>query len=196
MNRQFASCALSFRRTYATKGNLPGGKWPRPKPGTSERPPYYAPDPLVNNPKAAVTTLPEDDLTFIHRPPPTAPSPLSLTTDPVSPLLRPSTPPTSSPLPPFIRPSADKEVPQRASDEDVAEIRRLRLLNPSKYSRGVLAKMFGTSQNFVGQIAAVKKTKRKALIKSRDEEHELVREKWSDKKSIVRAIRVRRKEFW
>lgn len=188
MNRRLAF-ALTFSRTYATR-------WPRPKPGTSERPAYHAPDPLVNNPKAAVTPLEDEDLTFIHRPPPTAPSPFSLTTAPTSPLLRPDPSPITGPLPPSIRPSADKVQPQRASDEVIAEIRRLRFSDPTKYSRGKLAQMFGCTENFVGSIAALKKPQRKALIRVREQKHEAVREKWSEKKSTARAIRAKRREFW
>src|SRR5258705_2524283 len=67
-------------------------KYPRPRPGTAEKPPYRAPDPLVNNPKATVTKLGgEEELTFIHRPPASAPSPYSLSIAPASPLLRPRT---------------------------------------------------------------------------------------------------------
>jgi hypothetical protein len=188
INRRL-SFALSFSRAYATR-------WPRPKPGTSERPAYHAPDPLVNNSNASVTPLEDGDLTFIHRPPPTSPSPFSLTTAPTSPLLRPHPSPVTGPLPPFIRPSADKVQPQRASDEVVAEIRKLRLSDPAKYSRGKLAQMFGCTQHFVSSIAALKKPQRKALIRIRDQKHEVVREKWSEKKSIVRAIRAKRREFW
>ncbi|KAJ2978638.1 hypothetical protein NUW54_g11257 [Trametes sanguinea] len=66
------SLRLPFSRSYATR--LP------------ERPPYRAPDPLRNNPHATYQELADKNLTFIHRPPPTAPSPLSYTTSPASPL--------------------------------------------------------------------------------------------------------------
>ncbi|KAF8221040.1 hypothetical protein L208DRAFT_717038 [Tricholoma matsutake] len=182
-------CSLSFTRSYATR-------YPRPKPGTSERPAYHAPDPLINNPNATVTSLKDQDVTFIHRPPPTAPSPFSLSTAPSSPLLRLNPSPIRGPLPPFIRPSANKIQPPRASDEDVAEIRRLRLSDPKKYSRGKLAKMFGCTESFVAGIAALKKTQRKALIRARDQKHAEARDRWSEKKSIVRAVRAKRREFW
>ncbi|KAF5382637.1 hypothetical protein D9615_002942 [Tricholomella constricta] len=179
----------SLTRTYATK-------YRRPKPGTSERPAYHAPDPLVNNPQAVVTPLQDEDLTFIHRPPPTAPTPFSLSTAPTSPLLRPATPLTSDPLPPFIRPSADKVLPPRASDATVAEIRRLRRSDPVNYSRGKLAKMFGCTQNFIGTIAALKSAPRMGLIRARNLEHEKARERWSEKKATVHAIRAKRREHW
>ncbi|KAF8073799.1 mitochondrial ribosomal protein subunit L20-domain-containing protein [Lyophyllum atratum] len=171
--------SVSLARTYATRGR-------RPKPGTSERPAYHAPDPLTNNPQAVVTALHDEDLTFIHRPPPSAPSPFSLTTAPTSPLLRAATPPSSDPLPPSIRPSAEKVLPPRASDDTIAEIRRLRRSDPAKYSRGKLAKMFGCTQNFA----------RMNLIRQRNLEHDKAREKWSEKKATVRAISAKRREFW
>ncbi|KAF9267533.1 hypothetical protein L218DRAFT_693852 [Marasmius fiardii PR-910] len=149
------------------------GKYPRPKPGTSERPPYRAPDPLINNPVATVTSLPEDDLTFIHRPPPTSPSPFSYTTNPVSPLLQPKKLPTV-----------------------VAKIRHLRLSKPEVYTRGRLAKEFGVTQRFVGLIAAVSKAKRKELVSQRDALHGEGRAKWSDKKRLVEDIRKKRRTFW
>ncbi|RDB17882.1 hypothetical protein Hypma_000867 [Hypsizygus marmoreus] len=160
--------SLSLTRSYATRGK-------RPKPGTSEKPAYHAPDPLVNNPHAVVTSLQDENLTFIHRPPPSAPSPFSLSTAPTSPLLRPATPITNDPLPPFVRPSADKVPLPRASDTVVAQIRGLRRSNPTKYSRGKLAKMFGVTQNFVGTIAALKSPARMALIRTRNAEHETAR---------------------
>lgn len=168
-------------------------KYPRPRPGTSERPAYHPPDPLINNPKAAVKTLEEDNLTFIHRPPPTAPSPYSLTTAPASPLLRPATSHVES-LPPVLhRPPTEQP---RMSDEQIEKMRSLRFSNPAVYSRGKLAKMFNCTQAFVAQMAALKKPQRKALIRIRDQRHEKYREKWSEKHALVKAIRVKRREMW
>ncbi|KAF5389301.1 hypothetical protein D9757_003466 [Collybiopsis confluens] len=171
-------------------------KWPRPKPRTSERPPYRAPDPLINNPAATVTALPDQNLTFIHRPPPTAPSPLSYTTNPVSPLLRPPTQPTSSALPPLSRPSANKPPLEPLAPEQITEIRRLRRSNPTKWTRGRLAEKFGCTQHFVGLVAATKKPMRKKLVQRRDEEHNANRAKWSEKKSLVAAISQKRRQYW
>lgn len=176
-------------RTYATR-------WPRPKPGTAERPPYRPPDPLINNPNATVTVLSDEDLTFVHRPPPTASSPQSFTTNPTSPLLRPKNEPKNSPLPPLIRPSAEKASPSRLSDENVAKLKQLRRSDPKKYSRTVLAKMFGCTQGFVSLVAALPKTQRKAMRKAREAEHQAIRDKWSQKHSLVKAIQVKKKEFW
>ncbi|KAE9403985.1 hypothetical protein BT96DRAFT_917155 [Gymnopus androsaceus JB14] len=189
LGRRLPSFARPLARAYAPK-------WPRPKPGTAERPPYRAPDPLINNPSATVTALPDEDLTFIHRPPPTAPSPISYTTNPISPLLKPASSVISSQLPPLLRPSADKTLPQRLTEEQVAEIRRLRALDPVKWTRGQLAKKFDCSQQFVALIAATKKSTRIKLVRRRDEEHQANREKWSARKSLVNAISQKRRQHW
>jgi hypothetical protein len=169
----------------------------------AETPPYRPPDPLVNNPNAVVNTLPNDTFTFIHRPPPTASSPFSFTTAPASPLLRPAPPRTTTdhdppvvPLPPLIRPSAGKTPPARASDEVVAEIRRLRLSNPSEYSRKRLAQMFGCTPGFVGAIASVGQAARRGLVEKRDAEHAKMREGWGERKALVRSMRLKRREYW
>ncbi|KAK0503855.1 mitochondrial ribosomal protein subunit L20-domain-containing protein [Armillaria luteobubalina] len=188
MQRQFCGRTLSFTRSYATR-------YPRPKPGTSEKPPYRAPDPLINNPTAAVTTLPDEELTFIHRPPPTSPSPFSLTTDPASPLLRYRVKPTESALPPLSRP-IEKVQPERVSEAVIEKIKKLRRGNPEKYSRETLAKMFGCTQTFVGLVAALKSSKRKSLLKKREAGHQLEREKWSERHTLVKAIRAKRRELW
>lgn len=172
-------------------------KYPRPRPGTAERPAYHAKDPLVNNPKAAVTKLEEDNLTFIHRPPPTAPTPFSLVTSPVSPLLRPPTPydPATVPMPPLSR-SAPAPAPPRMSDADVVKMRNLRASDPAKYTRGKLAEMFNCTQNFVGTIAPLKKPARKVVLAQREELHARDREKWSERHSLVKAISAKRREMW
>ncbi|KAJ3772386.1 mitochondrial ribosomal protein subunit L20-domain-containing protein [Lentinula raphanica] len=188
LGQRFVSFTRPLTRAYAPK-------WPRPKPGTSERPPYRAPDPLINNPAATVTPLLDEDLTFIHRPPPTAPSPISYTTNPISPLLKPSSQ-TSSALPPLLRPSAEKSTPQRLTAEQIAEIRRLRALDPVKWTRGRLAKKFECTQQFVALVAATKKSTRAKLIQKRDEEHAENRAKWSEKRSLVAAISQKRRQYW
>ncbi|KAJ3821862.1 mitochondrial ribosomal protein subunit L20-domain-containing protein [Lentinula raphanica] len=188
LGQRFVSFIRPLTRAYAPK-------WPRPKPGTAERPPYRAPDPLINNPSATVTPLLDEDLTFIHRPPPTAPSPISYTTNPISPLLKPFSQ-TSSALPPLLRPSAEKSTPQRLTAEQIAEIRRLRALDPVKWTRGRLAKKFECTQQFVALVAATKKSTRAKLIQRRNEEHAANRAKWSEKRSLVAAISQKRRQYW
>ncbi|KAJ6512191.1 mitochondrial ribosomal protein subunit L20-domain-containing protein [Mycena vitilis] len=189
MLRPFASV---FARSYATKL----AKWPRPKPGTSERPAYHPPDPLVNNPQAVVTALPDEDLTFIHRPPPTAPSPFSLTTNPVSPLLRPRAPQPEIPLPPPSRPKWGADPLPRASAQTMSEIRRLRALDPNRYTCGVLANKFKVTRGFVQAIAALKKSQRKAKRRVQEAEADRARDKWSEKTTTLRLIKAKRRELW
>ena len=127
-----------------------------------ERPPYRAPDPLKNNPHAKYEALSER-LTFIRRPPPTAPTPFSYTTSPSSPLLRqsPSLPVSRVSLPPSLHP--DKPQPSRMSDEDIATMRKLRAEDPSKWTRSLLAKKF----NCTPQIARSAGSQRPSLRKTR-----------------------------
>ncbi len=158
-----------------------------------ERPPYRAPDPLTNDPNVTHQSLP-NDLTFIHRPPPTAPTPFSYTTSPASPLLDESTLATGSTLPPTLRP--EKLQPERLSDEQIARLRKLRAEDPVKWTRGRLAKEFGCTQSFVMHVAALKSSDRKKALASRDAEHENARSEWGEKRSLVREIRKKRRDFW
>ncbi|KAF9454760.1 hypothetical protein P691DRAFT_655355 [Macrolepiota fuliginosa MF-IS2] len=187
------SSSRPFTRGYATKH---ASKFPRPKPGTAERPAYHAPDPLVNNPKATVTTLKDENLTFIHRPPPSAATPHSYTTAPASPLLANLVTPSEGPLPPFARPGMQKQIPERASDEVVAKIRELRQNEPEKYSRGELARMFNVTRSFVSMIAPLNVKKRKEVVRRTEAEHADARSKWSERHSLVQAIRRKRREMW
>jgi hypothetical protein len=192
ITRALSSSRL-LSRGYATKN---ASKFPRPKPGTAERPAYHAPDPLVNNPKAAVITLEDENLTFIHRPPPSAASAYSYTTAPASPLLRSQPIPSEEPLPPFARPALHKPAPPRATDEVVAKIRELRAIDPEKYSRGELARMFNVTRSFVSMIAPVKIKKRKEIRRKVEVEHQEARSKWTERHSLVQAIRRKRRELW
>lgn len=200
---------LSFISTVAR--NAP--KYRRPRPGTAERPPYRAGDPLVENPKAKVTALEntsergQTELTFIHRPPPSAPTPFSMTTAPSSPLLILKSDVAATPraLPPLLHPpkvtaekdssNADNEHP-RMSDADMEKLKQLRRSDPFKYSRSQLAEMFKCTPAFVGMVAPLKKTQCKAAHRALNEKHERNREHWSEKHSVVMAIRKKRKELW
>ncbi|KAJ7254370.1 mitochondrial ribosomal protein subunit L20-domain-containing protein [Mycena haematopus] len=192
LRRACPSIASAFSRTYATKLN----KWPRPKPGTAERPAYHAPDPLLNNPQAVVTSLPDEDLTFIHRPPPTAPSPYSLTTNPVSPLLRPRSPKENIPLPPPSRQKYVQPALPRASAQTILEIKRLRALDPDRYTCGVLASKFNVTRGFVQAIAALKKSQRRAKRREQELVAGAARAKWSEKKTTLMLIKAKRRELW
>lgn len=160
-----------------------------------QRPPMRHPDPLSNNPKAVSTSLPED-LTFIHRPPPTTPTPHSYTVNPSSPLLQTGTQ-TSSPTPALPPPLKNATLAHpRLSDEKISEIRRLRMENPAYYTRSRLANTFGCSPSFVSYVAPLDSSQQRAALAKRDQEHEKARARWGEKSALIREIRRKRKEFW
>lgn len=173
--------ALSRCRTYATR---------RP-----EKPPARFPDPLRNNPNAVVTPLEGDKLTFIRRPPPSAPTPHSTTLDPASPLLRPAAS-TGSPLPPLLRPSAYRPEPERLSKEDIEKLRTLRLSNPDVYSCTKLAKMFNCTPGFVSQVAALPRSLRRVFARKQEGKVQAIKAGWGERKSTFRTIREKRRQFW
>ncbi|KIP04668.1 hypothetical protein PHLGIDRAFT_75527 [Phlebiopsis gigantea 11061_1 CR5-6] len=166
-------------RTYATR--LP------------ERPPYRAPDPLVNNPHAEYNALP-GELTFIHRPPPTAPAPDSYATLPTSPLLK-SESNAPSELPPQLF-ARKKPEPARMSDEDIQKMQQLRREDPQKWTAGKLAKEFGCTQGFARMFTKLPKAEQRKALARRDVEHDKHRAKWGEKKLLQQEIRAKRKEFW
>jgi hypothetical protein len=176
------------------------------KPQLPERQRYRAPDPLLKA-KAAPEALAGDNLTLVRRPPPSAPTPHSFTTNPASPLLRPptlehgtaagsdgSTTSATAELPPAVR--TERHVAARASAEDMAEMRRLRTADPALWTRGRLAKEFGCTQAFAGMVAPLKNVARKEVLAVRDEEHAGRRARWGERKRTAVEIRRKRKEFW
>lgn len=181
-----STLARCLRRCYSTR--LP------------TRPPPRVPDPLADVPKVQL----EDDLTFIHRPPPTMPSPESLTTAPSSPLLRPpvrlqdtTTSLTDPSLPPASRPSLipKKQYP-RMTHQAILSMKELRHSDPTKWTCTKLAAQFGCSPRFVSLVAGLKSSDWKKQIKKVAEEHQRSRDKWGEKKALLQKIRVKRKEFW
>jgi hypothetical protein len=52
------------------------------------------------------------------------------------------------------------------------------------------------TQGFVGMVAPSKKTYRRQALRERDAQHEAVRAKWGERKTMVMEIRKKRKEFW
>jgi Mitochondrial ribosomal protein subunit L20 len=177
-------------RAYGTRTHV------MPRTHKAHKPPPKILDPLNNNPNAGIHNLEDDDLTFIHRPPPTAPTPYSTTLAPSSPLLRPPSSKPAGAQPPLLRPSAYVQGPPRVTPEQLAEIRRLRRLDPEKYTRGKLSKMFNCTPHFVSLVAALRPSKRKELKKAQEEEHESFRKNWGEKTSLIKELRLKRREFW
>jgi len=160
-----------------------------------QRPPMRHPDPLSNNPNAVSTSLPED-LTFIHRAPPSPPTPHSYTVNPSSPLLQTETQTSlpASALPPPLE-NATLAHP-RLPEEKISEMRRLRMENPALYTRSWLANTFGCSPSFVSYVAPLSPSQQRAALVKRDREHEKARARWGEKAALIREIRRKRKEFW
>ena len=178
-------------RAYGTRTHV------MPRTHIAHRPPMRLKDPLSTKESVGVQHLEDDNLTFIHRPPPSAPTPFSTTLNPSSPLLRsPTKVKGTRRLPPLLRPSAYVKEPPRVSPEIIKEIRRLREEDPNKYTRSVLADKFNTTSHFVALVAAMKPRERKKVLKKREEKHQKNRESWGDKKSLVMDIRKKRREFW
>ncbi|KAH9060500.1 mitochondrial ribosomal protein subunit L20-domain-containing protein [Lactarius vividus] len=160
-----------------------------------QKPPMRHPDPLLNNPNAVTTSLPED-LTFIHRSPPSASTPFSYTSNPTSPLLLAESPPAAASfsLPPrVLRP---KSPPNQLSEEQIKEMRRLRAEDPTRYTRSKLSKMFGCSIAFVGFMAPLDLPRHKEALERLNQIHEKMRALWGEKAALIHDIRKKRKKYW
>ncbi|KAH9160660.1 mitochondrial ribosomal protein subunit L20-domain-containing protein [Lactarius sanguifluus] len=160
-----------------------------------QKPPMRHPDPLLKNPNTVTTSLPED-LTFIHRSPPSASTPFSYTINPTSPLLLAESPAaaTSSSLPPpLARPKLERP---RLSDDKITEMQRLRVQDPKRYTRTRLAEMFGCSSALVSYVAPLARSEKKAALKKREQMHEKARARWGEKAALIHEIRKKRKEYW
>ena len=174
-------------RTYATR---------RP-----ERPPPKIKDPLLA-PNATHYKVTEN-VTFIHRPPPSAPTPFSLSTAPASPLLSPLKPTipldlpqsvSTSPLPPPVwKPKGSKKVLDK---RQIEVIKSIRAENPTKWTQGRIAKRFGCTRDFVGLIAPLNTTQQRIALEARDNAHEAKRRGWGERKATYVAIRQKRKSLW
>ncbi|THH03785.1 hypothetical protein EW145_g6011 [Phellinidium pouzarii] len=190
MRARFASSSLpfsSFTRSYATR---------RPV-----KPPVKIVDPLTSSSNASIQQL-SDGVTFIYRPPPSAPSPFSTTVRPASPLLRPSSSSSSSvasadiPVPPRVKKERIFPSNHVLSEADFVAMRELRASDPVYYTRTRLAKEFKCSPFLVGQKVPLDKTSKTAALEKIYNEHAQIREKWGEQKSMAVAIRKKRREFW
>lgn len=166
-----------------------------------ERPPPKIKDPL-SSPNAIHSQV-APNLTFIQRPPPTAPTPYSLSTAPSSPLLL---PPTTLPIsnssilkkaalpPPIQKPHKKPEV--KLTDEQIEEIRRLREADPIIHTRQKLARQFGCLPSYIPMIAPLRKVEMRKALARREQEHEANRSRWGERKAMVVAIRKKRRSLW
>jgi hypothetical protein len=195
MNRALRCIASrSGHRGYATR------PLPRPK------------DPLSTSKTAVISEI-APGITFIHRSPPAAPTPHSLTTAPSSPLLqksaaspdaRTASPSLSIPspaagssqpdigsLPPVLR-SGPPERRYHLAPAQVEKMRSLRASDPETYTVSVLAKQFDCSRAFV-QITAPASNARRAALNADSAKQKAG---WGHRKRLQREIRQKRRSFW
>jgi Mitochondrial ribosomal protein subunit L20 len=96
-------------------------------------------------------------------------------------------------MPPSLQTRRPREKKYHLSEEDVAEIRRLRF-HPDpeqRKSRRELARMFGCGEIFVGMAAPLGKEE----VRSKREEEEKGR-RWGEKKKFIREVRKKAREEW
>ncbi|CAE7053871.1 unnamed protein product [Rhizoctonia solani] len=149
-------------------------------------------DPVLNSPNANVQQI-APDVTFIHNPPSSISTPHSLTTAPISPLLSKPTRSGTSHLPPELHPKPEVERP-KLTQEQIEEIRRLRLGDPKNNSCQALAKKFNCTAIFVSMVAPLPKEKREELEREQREAQKM--EQWGERKTLIREIRKKRRQFW
>ncbi|KAG8858426.1 hypothetical protein FRB96_005311 [Tulasnella sp. 330] len=141
------------------------------------RPKHTIKDPLLASPNAKVTKL-APNLTLIHRPPPTAESPISYTTNPSSPFLRPSAitpttqaarpygtiptlpgshanvPPTAHPIPAHFNPDSPQVF--HLDQAQIDQIKQLREQDPRGNTVQKLAERFKCSRLFIQMVAPIR----------------------------------------
>lgn len=96
----------------------------------------------------------------------------------------------ASPLPPPVRKPYQKSY--HLTEEDIAEIRRLRRKDPDTWTRNELAKKFKCSSLFVGMVCQATKER---LAKQADA-LEAIKARWGRKRQMAREDRVKRRELW
>ncbi|KAL6937367.1 hypothetical protein ACO0RG_003872 [Hanseniaspora osmophila] len=76
--------------------------------------------------------------------------------------------------------------------KDVQEIQKLRLSNPDKYTRKTLAKMFNVSPLFISIVSSASKER----LKEMDRRLNIIKNGWSEKRTLARDDRIKRKALW
>lgn len=82
------------------------------------------------------------------------------------------------------------------SDEDIAEMQKLRKEDPDTWTATSLARKFGCTQAFVMIKAPLKMSERKKRRRERDVEHEKFRSQWGEKRALIREIQHKRRDYW
>lgn len=90
-------------------------------------------------------------------------------------------------------PLADvKEKKYHLSEADIAEIQRLRLEDPEKWTRKTLAEKFGCSPFFVSMVSKPD-AERRTLMDGKLEE---IKASWTEHRAGARRDRARRRDLW
>lgn len=97
--------------------------------------------------------------------------------------------PEGAPLPPALKPPAAKKY--HLGQEEIEEIRRLRMEDPNTWTRDKLAEKFGCSSFFVSVIY----TNHEAG-KAHEKRREETKDRWGLRKTDARKQRERRKALW
>ncbi|KAG9019761.1 hypothetical protein FRB90_009631 [Tulasnella sp. 427] len=195
--------------SFALRTRLSASSAPRLTRTFVARPKHTVKDPLLNASNAEITELSEN-LTFIHRPPPTAETPLSYTTKPTSPLLRqsdaPSTSTSASLPPPLHSHQTNRGQAKRLTQDQIEEIRARRARDPKRNPAWKLAEEYGCSRLFISMVAPIKKidvqvkTSEGLVHMNEAEKRQLEREKamarWGERKQINREVKRLRREIW
>jgi hypothetical protein len=96
---------------------------------------------------------------------------------------------SSSELPPLVK-HFPKHPRHHLTEEDVAEIKRLRSTDPENWTRLKLARRFNCSSHFVSLCCEAKPEK----IALEKEKLEMVKARWGPKRRIAREDRTKRRE--
>lgn len=94
-------------------------------------------------------------------------------------------------LPPPVR-RLPQEKKYHLREEEITEIRRLRTIDPSVWTRKKLAEKFDCSQFFVGMVVQAtqeKKEKERQILEN-------VKEKWGRRRRYAREDRAKRRDLW
>ncbi|KAL7009693.1 hypothetical protein EMMF5_000601 [Cystobasidiomycetes sp. EMM_F5] len=102
-------------------------------------------------------------------------------------------------LPPRLRPEPGQHL-ARLSEEQMQELKSLRLSDPAKWTRSKLAKKYNVSPFFVSTLGFgdSKQARRvqKQVKSTHEREADDQRQRWGMKKTVDREVRRRRKQFW
>ncbi|PGG97009.1 hypothetical protein GX51_07558 [Blastomyces parvus] len=160
----------------------------RVKPDASFSPlPPNSPERIIYNPPSSAPSVYHTPTKFL--PPDDIRRKLRATSFPGDPLQSQQQHPSR--LPPVFR-QQKNQTKNILGEQEIAEMRKLRLEDPMKWSRYVLAQKFGCSAHFVMQVCDAGPQK-KAI---QQQVLEAIKSRWGKKRTIAREDRQLRKELW